>query len=423
MENAFDKLWLVVAAVGGIIVVAIFIREFLNRIGVPALVGYLLLGIALSAAHREFSILNGDALRVFEFLGGIGVFCLLFRVGLESNIDKLLAQLGRAVWIWFGNVGVSAVLGYVAARYLLGYTLVPSLFVAVALTATSLAVCLAVWRDSNALGTPTGDLLIDVAELDDISGIALMMVLFALAPVLMRGDGAIWANIGETTAWLAVKAGLFLVFCVYFTRYFEAPITNFFTRFRPSPDPMLLMVGIAVVIAAAADGLGFSLPVGALFAGFVFSRDPRAIKVDASFASLYELFTPFFFIWIGLSIDVSVLGVGTLGAVVILAAAILGKVVGTLLPAWPMVGASAALALGVSMVPRAEIAMVIVAEGRRLGNWAMPEELYGAMILVAAATCLFGPLLAAGALRRAGLAGTGHNSGGQAVPRENGTGD
>jgi len=175
---------------------------------------------------------------------------------------------------------------------------------------------------------------------------------------------------------------------------------------------MLLVVGIAVVIAAAADGLGFSLPVGALFAGLVFSRDSRAVKVDASFSSLYELFTPFFFIWIGLSIDTSVLGGGLLASVAILAAAVLSKVVGTMVPAWPLIGSSAALALGVSMVPRAEIAMVIVAEGRRLGDWAMPEELYGAMILMAAATCIFGPLLAAGFLRRAGLTagGSGKNT-------------
>ena len=412
MDGAFDKLWVIVAAVGAVVVVAIFVRELLSRIGVPALVGYLVLGLALSAANREFALLNGDALHVFEFLGGIGVFCLLFRVGLESNIDKLLAQLGRAVWIWIGNVGVSALAGYVVARYLLGYALVPSLFVAVALTATSLAVCLAVWRELGALGSPTGDLLIDVAELDDVSGIVLMMILFALAPVLMRGDGMLWSNIGETAGWLAVKAGLFVAFCIIFARYFEAPITNFFAGLRASPDPMLLVVGIAVVIAAAADGLGFSLPVGALFAGLVFSRDSRAVKVDASFSSLYELFTPFFFIWIGLSIDTSVLGGGLLASVAILAAAVLSKVVGTMVPAWPLIGSSAALALGVSMVPRAEIAMVIVAEGRRLGDWAMPEELYGAMILMAAATCIFGPLLAAGFLRRAGLTagGSGKNT-------------
>jgi Kef-type K+ transport system membrane component KefB len=407
MDGAFDRLWVVVAAVGAIVVAVILIRQLLGRLGVPALVGYLLLGLGLSAANREYALFQGDALHVFEFLGGIGVFCLLFRVGLESNVDKLLAQLGRAVWIWVGNVGVSALLGYAVTRYLLGYALVPSLFVAVALTATSLAVSLAIWRDLGALGTPTGDLLIDVAELDDVSGIALMMILFALAPVLVRGDGVAWSSIGETAGWLMLKASMFFVFCVVFARYFEAPITRFFAGLRPSPDPMLLMVGIAVVIAAAADGLGFSLPVGALFAGLVFSRDPQVIKVDASFSSLYDLFTPFFFIWIGLSIDTGALGGGLYASLAILAAAVLGKVVGTVGPAWPLVGSSAALALGVSMVPRAEIAMVIVAEGRRLGAWAMPEELYGAMILMAAATCVVAPLLAAALLRRAGLAGAG----------------
>ena len=91
MDGAFDKLWVIVAAVGAVVVAAIYIRELLNRIGVPALVGYLVLGLALSAGNREFALFNGEALHVFEFLGGIGVFCLLFRVGLESNVDKLLA--------------------------------------------------------------------------------------------------------------------------------------------------------------------------------------------------------------------------------------------------------------------------------------------------------------------------------------------
>jgi len=406
MEGAFHKLWVVVAAVGAISVSAIVIKHVLNRIGVPPLVGYLVLGMALSAANREYGFFNGDALHVFEFLGGIGVFCLLFRVGLESNVEKLLAQLGRAVWIWVVNVSVSALAGYVVARYLLGYALVPSLFVAVALTATSLAVCLAIWRDLDALGTPTGDLLIDVAELDDISAVALMMILFALAPVLVRGEGVLWSSVGGTAGWLALKAGVFVAFCIVFARYFEAPITGFFSRLRPKPDPMLLMVGFAVAIAAAADGLGFSLPVGALFAGLVFSRDADAVKVDASFSSLYDLFTPFFFLWIGLSLDLGTLGGGLLASVAILGAAVLGKVAGTILPAWPLVGFSAAMALGISMVPRAEIAMVIVAEGRKLGDWAMPSELYGAMILMTAATCVAAPLLAVGFLRRAGLAGS-----------------
>ena len=59
---------------------------------------------------------------------------------------------------------------------------------------------------------------------------------------------------------------------------------------------MLLVAGIGFVVAASAELLGFSLAVGAMFAGLVFSRDPEAVKMDACFSPLYELFAPFFFI-------------------------------------------------------------------------------------------------------------------------------
>jgi Kef-type K+ transport system membrane component KefB len=408
MSDQVDHLWLLAALVGAIIVLSVIIRRGFEALGLPALVGYLLLGMLLAGINNGAPFLGTGARHVIEFLGSIGVFCLLFRVGLDSKIGELVAQLGRAIRIWIGNVAISGGIGYLAARYILDYALVPSLFVAVALTATSLAVCLGTWREVDALKTRSGSLLIDVAELDDVSGIAFMILLFGIAPALVGGDGPLLPLIGETLLAIIVKAALFMAACVLFARYLERPMTAFFERIEPAPDPMLPVVGVGVMIAAAADGLGFSIPVGALFAGLVFSRDPEAVKVNASFTSLYDLFTPFFFVWIGLSLDPgSMTVVGAVAAAVIFAAAATGKVVGTMLPAWPLIGAGSALLIGVSMVPRAEIAMVIVAEGRRLGDWAMPLSLYEAVVLASAATCVVAPVITRIMLRRAPPPGSG----------------
>ncbi|MHA1538044.1 MAG: cation:proton antiporter, partial [Alphaproteobacteria bacterium] len=272
--------------------------------------------------------------------------------------------------------------------------------VGIALTATSVGVSLAVWREAGALETPDGGLLVDVAELDDLSGIALMVLLFAIAPILIAGDGGLLPVIGEAMGWLLLKAGLFLAFCLLFARYIERSVTGFFKNLEPAPDPMLLVVGVALMIAALGDKLGFSLPLGALFAGLIFSRDPAAIKVDASFSSIFDLFTPFFFVWIGLSLDIVSIpaGLGIAGA--IFAVAVFGKIAGTMLPALPFLGVSGALVLGVSLIPRAEIAMVIVAEGRKLGDAAMPPALYTAVVLASAASCVLAPIATTALLRR-----------------------
>ena len=154
------------------------------------------------------------------------------------------------------------------------------------------------------------------------------------------------------------------------------------------PDPLLPVVGIGLIIAAIAGMLGFSLALGALFAGVVFSRDPKAVRVDTSFDAIYQLFVPFFFIGIGLQIAPESLGLAVGFGAVLLAAAVVGKLVGAGVPAWPLDGWTGAVLLGVSMVPRAEIALVVVMEGRRLGPWAITDEVFTAVTLVVLASSL-----------------------------------
>jgi len=139
---------------------------------------------------------------------------------------------------------------------------------------------------------------------------------------------------------------------------------------------------------AAAGLLGFSLAIGALFAGLVFSRDPVAAHVDGSFGSLYELLVPFFFVAIVLSIDPRALSAGLALGGPFLLAAILGKPIGTGLPAIATSGVSGAALIGVSMVPRTEIALIILQNGKNLGHWAMPPDVFAGMVIVTLITCL-----------------------------------
>lgn len=163
-------------------------------------------------------------------------------------------------------------------------------------------------------------------------------------------------------------------------------------QIEPAPDPMLTMVGIGFITAAIAGFLGFSVAVGAFFAGLVFSRDPEAVTFDASFGTLSEFFVPFFFIHIGLNLGLAALpsafGLGILLSVV----AIAGKLIGTGLPAWFTVGRRSAVLLSLSMVPRAEIAMVILQKGRFLGDGGIPPTIFGAMVRVSLLTCIVTPL-------------------------------
>ncbi|HEX9702402.1 MAG TPA: cation:proton antiporter, partial [Rhodospirillales bacterium] len=170
--------------VGGLIVAAILLKTWFDRIGVPALVGLLVLGLLIRVADDQWSLISAESTAIFEFLARIGVVVLLFKVGLECNPQGLIGKLRQAVPVWLGNVGLSGLGGYLVAAYGLGLAQVPSLFIAIALTATTVAVSAAVWDDVGALNSANGMLLLDVAELDDISAIFMMALLIAVVPSL-----------------------------------------------------------------------------------------------------------------------------------------------------------------------------------------------------------------------------------------------
>ncbi len=400
MTETTDSVAILDLLIGILVVVIILLRSALTRINIPPLVGYLLLGLFASLIDSRYDLISSAGRAVFEFLASVGLIALLFRVGLESNLHELSGKLPQAVPIWIGNVALSGVPAYYLSRTFLDLDLVPSLFVAIALTATSIAVSVEVWRDAKALRSANGEILIDVSGLDDLSGVALMAVLVALAPALSTGgSGTLAEIILPTTALLGVKALLLGAICVIIARYGEDHLASWLSR-TGAPNSILIVIAIGIIIAAMTAVLGFTLALGALFAGFIFSRDPRVVRLETSFEPLYAFFTPFFFVGIGLNVDTSSILPGLALGLSLLTVAVVGKVVGAGLPALLATGVAGATLIGVSMVPRAEIAMIVVQQGHALGDWAVPPNVYAAVAFVSIATCIASPLALRWMLRR-----------------------
>lgn len=381
-----------VALLGGAVACAVLIKAYFHRLGIPALVGYLLLGFLLRLADVQWNFMTEIVWQAFRLMADLGIVALLFKVGLNSHPNALAAKLPQALPVWTGDVLVSGAVGFVTTYFLLDVALIPSLFVATALTATSVGVSLATWEEARALDSPNGQLLLDVAELDDISAVALMALLFAITPVLLTGNGHVWNAVGNAAGLFLLKFSLFIVFCVVFSRYAEPQLSRWAAGIRQPPQRMLIVAAIGFLIAAFAEWLGLSLAIGALFAGLVFSRDPEAVKTEKSFEDMYAFFTPFFFISIGLHVAPGSLTQAVWVGSALVAAGVLGKFVGAGLTSWFTLGSSGALLIGASMIPRAEIAMVIMHQGQQFGQAVVPDSIYAGMVLVTAVTCLASPL-------------------------------
>lgn len=393
--HAIDAL--LIGLIGGAVIAAAFANAVLSRSRIPPLVGYVAIGLALRVIDLRFPFLTEQVTQAFRLLADLGIVALLFGIGLESHPSALAARLPDAAVIWISNMMLAFMAGFGAAFWLLDVGLLPALVIGTALSATSVGVAIGVWKSAGALDSPNGNLLVDVAELDDVSAIALMAVLFAIAPILATG-GDIAASAINTLGAFIVRLALFLVVCFVFAQFVERRVTAFSSRLPEPPQRMLVVAGVGFLIASLAGVMGFSLAIGALAAGLVFSHDPDAVKTEASFTDISSFVTPFFFIGIGLQIEPGSLTEALIPGLLLTLAAIVGKVLGTYLSARFVVGASGAALLAISMVPRAEIAMVVMDQGRTLmdgDGW-----LYSAMVIVTAVTSLGAPLALGPLLKR-----------------------
>lgn len=390
----------VLLTLGALLVLGPFLKSLMLRIRVPALICYILLGFLISLLDAYWAFITPGFESTFSILAQVGVVALLFRVGLTSHTDKLLEKLPSASLIWVGDVLTNLVAGYVVSRYALNLSLETSLVVATAFSATSVAVSVSVWSELGKLRSDTGHMLVDVAELDDLSGVLLLAILLAIIPALQSGNDGLFSMVGTTSLMVLLKLGIFITGCFLFAHYMEARFTRFSRKVERSiTDLTITILGAGLAIAVIAGYLGFSLAIGALFAGLAFSRDPQAVQTDGRFAYFYEFFTPFFFIHIGMQVDPgAVYSAFGLGMVLFLVAA-LAKFVGVAGVAGLLMNKKDAMLLGVSMIPRAEIALVVIYQCSKVGEDIVSPEVFAAMVVVSLASSIFAPLLLRSLLR------------------------
>jgi len=326
--------YILLISLGLLLMLIPLVKSLMERLGVPAFVGYIVLGFLVSTLDHHWSFISPVIDNTYAALAHLGVVALLFCVGLKSHTKVLLAKLPVASFIWIGDVPTNLFFGFIISHYFLTLSLETSLIIATAFSATSVAASVSVWDKMHKLNTSNGQLLVDVAELDELSGVLLFAILLAIIPILHGNESGLLPSLGFTTFAVILKLILFITGCYLFSHYLEPGFTRFNRNWENSTLGMTISVlGAGLAIAAIAGYLGFSLAIGALFAGLAFSRDPQAVLTNTKFVYFYEFLTPSFFIHIGMQLDPEVI-IPSLGlTTILLLPAILGKFIGVAAPA------------------------------------------------------------------------------------------
>jgi CPA2 family monovalent cation:H+ antiporter-2 len=357
----------IIAELGGLLLAAALAGWAARRVGLPAVVGYLVVGLAVSPFTPGF-IVDREQLHV---LADIGVILLLFEVGIEIDVMRLRReQRGLFVAAPLQTLLTTAI--GAAAGLAAGLTLVPALLIGLCLALSSSVVIVNITKSSRRrTDRATEHGLLGWSVLQDLTGVLIAAgVLAALgatshSPIVALGGIAAFIAVAVATAWILPRVlGL-----------------------MTTEHDLFLIVSVASGLAIAGVGgvfFGVPMALAAFVAGLTISESHAANEARRRLLPFRDLFAVLFFVSIGSLIDPDELGRGLGWLALMLGVLVGGKVLVTYLLARLTRLAARPLQLAIGLAQVGEFSFVLVSVGLAAG--VIERPLYAAMLSAVAIT-------------------------------------
>jgi len=352
--------------------------EGMERIGQTAVLGELIAGVligpgVLGLVHES---------EVIHALAELGVLILLFEVGLESDLARLLKDGPQAILVAVVGVVVPFVAGFGLMRWL-GHPVLVAVFVGATLTATSVGITARVLADLGRLQDPAASVVLGAAVVDDILGLITLAVVTGIATTGHVSPGGV--------AFLVVKSVVFLAVAVFIALRRAPWLVGLIGRLRARGALVVSSLAFALALAAASEWIGLAAIIGAFAAGLILSRTEPHAQIEERIKPVADLLVPIFFVTVGMKVEPAQLNPfaddAKLGlALVITLLAIASKLIAGLavyqpgVRRWP---------IGVGMVPRGEVGLIFAGAGLAAG--VVGPSLYSALVVVVMLTTFVAP--------------------------------
>ncbi len=410
-----------------IILIAARLAVLVERIGMPSVLGELLVGVLLGnlslVGIQMFEKVETDP--IITVLAELGVVILLFQIGLETNLNEMKRVGARAFAVAVVGVLAPFLLGtWVVGPWLLpGLSFNAYLFIGATLTATSVGITGRVLRDLGQLHLAESRIILGAAVIDDVLGLIILAVVSSLVKEGQISALAVGGIIFEAVAFLAGA--------IFFGRLLAPHLGRFFSRISAGIAMKLtLLLSIGLLLAWLAHQIGLAAIVGAFAAGLllepVIFRDFDKPAIDDEIRPLLTdmppataekigamldrhaghhhqtlmeplgyVFVPVFFVFTGMQVKLETLvdPKVVLIALGITLVAVVGK-----LAAGLVAGPVRKWVVGWGMVPRGEVGLIFAMVGRQLE--VINEQVFSVMLVMVMLTTLLTPPVLGRLLRR-----------------------
>lgn len=356
-----------VAELGLVLLLAAGAGWLARRVGLPAVLGYLGVGLAVSPFTPGY-VANREQI---QLLADVGVVLLLFEVGIEIDVRRLRTEQHRLFWLVPAQMVIgTAVAG--GALYAAGLSPAGSAIIGLCVAMSSTVVVVNITRSVRRTTDPgTEREMLGWSLLQDVTLVVMATVLLAIA-------GADTRSPGDLALGVMVFAAVVVAVSWALPRVLAALRTQ---------HDLFLIVSVAIGLAIAGVGaavLHLPLALAAFIAGLAITESDEATEARQRLLPFRDLLAVLFFVAIGTLINPVVLGrslgwLGLLLALVIVAKSLVVYILARAarLPARPL-----QLAIGLSQV--GEFSFVLAAAARSLG--VIGEDVYVAVLAAVAVT-------------------------------------
>ncbi|MFN4032100.1 MAG: cation:proton antiporter [Fimbriimonadales bacterium] len=365
-----------------VIGVSIVIVALFARLRLPSIVGFILTGAVIGPYGLG---LAGEA-EAIKLLAELGVALLLFSLGVEFSIDKLIQLRTYVLRAGAAQVGLTAVFSALGAG-LLGFRLEQAIALGMIISLSSTAVGVKLLKQRNALDSTHGRFAVGVLLFQDIMAPIFMAVLPFLTQLQGRGASLVGVKLLITVVGVASVYGL--------ARLIVPTLLRWMTASDSREIPVLGSIFIALLMSYITQSLGLSPALGAFVAGVIISETPYSHQITANITPFRDSFLALFFISVGMLVDFQALQTAwlstllwTVGLMAFKCALVLGVALAIRRPL--RVG----LLAGMTLANIGEFSFVLMEQAR--GTNLLPNDLVNGIVAGTSLSILLTPILLAG---------------------------
>lgn len=347
------------------------------RLGQPAVVGKLLIGVIIGPALLGWV----ENSHIIDQLSQVGVLLLMFIAGLETDLSELKSTFKSSMAVAVGGIILPFLGGYLLA-VAIGMETGNAVFLGLLLSATSVSISVQSLKDLNLLKSRESTTLLGAAIIDDI----LVVVLLAFVMSIFGGD--------EVSLSLIIgKKLIFFIIVAIFIWKLGKWAMKWLAPLRVSESVISAGLIVCFFLAYVAEEFGVAGIIGAFAAGLAISQTDYKQEVEHKIEPIaYAIFVPIFFVSVGFSVSFEGMGeqIGLLIITTIIA--IITKLVGSGLGA-KLTGFSnrSSLGIGSGMVSRGEVALIIGTIGLQSGL--LEQKYFTMLVIVIILTTLVTPFM------------------------------